>query len=361
MEADRLRLLLSRVRRWGMVAMGVLLLVLVIAWMSGAFHPRIEPGRTVAAAVDPDEEVFVVTAQPAAVYARVAGTIRATHEATIASRLLARVKAVHVAAGQRVEAGQVLIELDQADVQARIQQVAAAVDAAAARLRQAESDLEKLIELRRHGAATARELDDAHRVRAVTAADLDAAGQTLAEVRTMIDDATVRSPIDGVIIEKFIEEGDLAQPGRPLVNLYDPLRLQLEAAVPERIAVGLSVGDVVEVEIEAIGFRGEARISEIVPQAAAVSRSMLVKVTGACPPGVYSGMFGRLLIPRDHTQRLLVPHEAVRRVGQLTMLDVLDDAGRIERRLVRLGETDQQQVEVLAGIAEGERVLVARN
>lgn len=360
MEADRLRRLLTRARRFSVVAASLVLLVLVIAWMSGAFSPRIEPGRTSPAEAAADAaDSIVVEAQSASVHTRAVGTIRATHEAAISSRLLARVKAVHVAAGQRVEAGQVLIELDPADVQARIQQAAAAVEAGAARLRQAESDLEKLVELRRHGAATARELDDAHRARAVAAADLEAANQTMAEARTMIDDATVRSPIEGVVIEKFVEAGDLAQPGRTLVSLYDPHRLQLEAAVPERIAVGLSVGDVVGVEIDAIDFHCEARISEIVPQAAAASRSMLVKVTGACPPGVYSGMFGRLLIPQGRTQRLLVPRQAVRRVGQLTMLDVLSEEGRIERRLVRLGQTSDEQVEVLAGLTAGERVLIA--
>ncbi len=356
---------MRRIGRALVVTLGLLLLVLIIAWMSGAFHARVEPGRAGGMpAADAGRIIADVQVQETPVYARSVGSIRAAHETTVGSRLLARVKAVHVTAGQPVSAGQVIVELDEADVQARIEQARANVDAVAARLRQTESDLDKLSQLRQQGAATARELEDARRARDVAEADLAAARQALAEARNMIDYTTIRSPINGVVIDKLVEEGDLAQPGRNLVTLYDPDRLQLEAPVPERIAVGLSVGDAVGVEIDAINLRCDARISEIVPQAAAGSRSMLVKVTGACPPGVYSGMFGRLLIPQGQTRRLLIPQAAVQSVGQLSMVDVVDADGSTQRRLVRLGEIvagdGPAKVEVLAGLEPGERVIVGK-
>ena len=108
----------------------------------------------------------------------------------------------------------------------------------------------------------------------------------------------------------------------------------------------------------------QGRISEIVPQASPSSRAMLVKVTGPCKSGVYSGMFGRLLIVEGTREQLLIPASAVRRVGQLELVQVLaaspgtgDTAAT--QRFVRAGETVGDKVEVLAGLAPGETVNAA--
>ena len=98
-------------------------------------------------------------------------------------------------------------------------------------------------------------------------------------------------------------------------------------------------------------------ISEIVPEAEAESRSFAVKVTGPCPPNVYGGMFGRIFIPLEDEEVLLIPKSAVRRVGQLDLVDVAAPK-RIIRRWVRLGRDFEGDVEVLAGLSEGERVVV---
>jgi len=343
--------------------MGLIVLVLLIAWMSGFFIHKTPPGRTPLAQPAVSGRLVPVEVREVPRYMQAAGSIRAAHETTVASRLLARVRRVAVTAGQRVEAGDLLAELDQADLQARLLRARANVDAAKARLDQAQSDLEKITHLQDQGAATARELDDALRNRNVIQADLAASQQSLAEAQSELDYATIRSPIDGIVIDKLIEEGDLAKPGQSLVTLYDPKRLQLEAPVPERVAVGLAVGQSVGVRIDAIDLRCEARISEIVPQAAPGSRSMLVKVTGPCPPGVYSGMFGRLLIPQGTRQQLLIPAAAVRRVGQLEMVTVVGsgDDPSTETRYIVTGETPGDQVEVLAGLAPNEHVLLPSN
>jgi hypothetical protein len=99
-------------------------------------------------------------------------------------------------------------------------------------------------------------------------------------------------------------------------------------------------------------------ISEIVPEAQAASRAFQVKVTGPCPPGIYSGMFGRIVIPLDEEEVLVLPRRAVRIVGQLELVDVAQD-GRAERRSIRTGRVLDDDVEVLSGLREGEQVVVA--
>lgn len=347
---------------------GVVGLVVMVAWLSGWFHAKVAPGGSPVATGTSIEvvagDVIEVQVRQLPRTVRAVGTVEAVHETEVGSRLLARVKKVHVAPGQHVAVDDVLIELERDEIQARLSQSQANVAAQRARLAQVESDFEKVTKLFEQRAATQRELDDLRRSVDVTRADLTAREQALAEVTSQLSYATVRSPMAGVVIDKHIQEGDLAQPGQALVTLYNPDRLQLVAAVPERLALKLKVDDPIGVEIDALGLACEGTISQIVPQASPASRSMLVKVTGPCPPGVYSGMFGRVLIPEGTRQQLRVPAAAVRRIGQLEMVQVIaadmsdDDQQRVvvERRFVRTGEVEGGQVEVLSGLSPGEKV-----
>jgi RND family efflux transporter MFP subunit len=181
--------------------------------------------------------------------------------------------------------------------------------------------------------------------------------QAIEETKIQLEYATIRAPFDAVVIDKRIEAGDTATPGRVLVELYEPDRMQLVAIVRESLAVKLKVGDKLPVELEALGYRCEAGISEIVPQAETASRSFTIKVTGPCPEGVYSGMFGRLFIPLDDEDVVVVPAAAIKRVGQLTLAEVLID-GKIQRRSIQVGRLFEQGFEVLAGLKAGEVVLL---
>jgi hypothetical protein len=98
-------------------------------------------------------------------------------------------------------------------------------------------------------------------------------------------------------------------------------------------------------------------VSEIVPEAQSASRAFQVKVTGPCPTGIYSGMFGRILIPLGEEPVLVIPRRAVRSVGQLELVEVFQD-GRPVRRSIRTGRALGEDVEVVSGLAEGEQVVV---
>ncbi len=332
-------------------------LVLAIAWLSGALHHRsaTELPEAVARAAAEGPVVEVQLEQTPQITS-VVGSVQSARATTISSRLSARVKAVHVVAGQKVSKGDLLVEMDRDDINAQLSRAQSQVEAAQARLTQAESDLEKLTLLRQQQAATQRELDDSKRAASVAKAELQSAQHAEEEVNSQLQYASVVSPIDGIVIDKQVEVGDLALPGAPLVTLYDPKRLQFVASVPEQLAMQMKVGQTVGVKIEALGKACEATVSEIVPQAASQSRSFEVKATGPCPEGVFSGMFGRMLIDTGTQQRLLLPSSAVRRVGQLEMVKVVDSSGAVERRYIRSGQTLGDKVEILSGLRQGDRV-----
>lgn len=128
----------------------------------------------------------------------------------------------------------------------------------------------------------------------------------------------------------------------------------------------LPVGQSSGVRIDGLNKQCSGIVSEIVPEAQSSSRAFQVKVTGPCPTGIYSGMFGRILIPVDEEQVLVIPRLAVRRVGQLEFVHVVEN-GSAAQRAIRtgrnLGDVNEQghpqlldQVEVLSGLQQGERV-----
>jgi RND family efflux transporter MFP subunit len=286
------------------------------------------------------------------------GTIRAVHETAVASKLLARVVAVHVTAGQAVAAGDVLVELESEDLKARVSQARAARAAAVARRDQARIEFERTQQVFDGGAATQTELDRTRNALLAAEANVEAAAQSEAEADAMVAYATIQAPMNGLVIDKQVDVGDTATPGQVVVTIYDPTRMQLLASVRESLTHDLEVGQAVDVHIDAIGRTCQGLIREIVPQAQAQSRSFLVKVAGPCPPGVYSGMFGRLLIPLPEETVVVAPASALAQVGQLDVVDVVED-GRLARRVVTLGRRFGAEVEVLSGLAPGEMVATA--
>jgi hypothetical protein len=135
--------------------------------------------------------------------------------------------------------------------------------------------------------------------------------------------------------------------------------MQMVVTVRESLAQRLTVGQKIPGRLEALNHDCEATVSEIVPEAQAASRSFTVKVTGPCPPGVYSGMFGRIFIPLEDEKVVIVPAAAVFKVGQLDMVDVVVDS-IVRRRSVQLGRLLNQDYEVLAGLTVGEKVVVPK-
>jgi len=350
------------------LALGLGFTVVVVGlllWLAGVFHRKIGEthAATGAAAEWPLGDARLVEARTLSIPATepAVGTIRAVHEATVAPKLLAKVVEVNVQAGQIVRQGEVLVRLDDEDLQARLRQAEAAVAAAEAAHNQARIEFERVDRLYQQGNETRIGWERAKTGLDTAFAELERARQARREAETVLAYATIRSPIDGRVIDKRVEVGDTVSPGQPLLTLYDPTRMQLVARVRESLARRLAVDQTIPVQIDALKLTCHGRISEIVPEAEAASRTFSVKVTGPCPEGIYSGMFGRLLIPLDDEEVLLIPRAAVRRVGQLDLVDVAEPPQQpraLRRRAVRLGRDFGDDVEVLAGLRPGERVAI---
>ncbi|MCY2989131.1 MAG: efflux RND transporter periplasmic adaptor subunit [Planctomycetota bacterium] len=349
--------------RWGGLtavfltfAAGVVVLML---WLAGKFAPKVPelPGLDHAQATEAHGLVVPVRMVRLDRSESAVGTIRAVHETSIGSRLLSRVVEVDLKAGQQVQAGAILIRLDDTDLRAKLQQAKAGVASAEALQTQLIADEKRYAELLKTSAISRQQYEKAAAALQTAQADLNRAQEAVKETQAMLDWATIRSPMDGTVIDKKVDVGDMVTPGQMLVTLLDPKRMQLVASVRESLTRQLQVGQDIGVQVEGLQKQCTGTVSEIVPEAQSASRSFQVKVTGPCPPGMYSGMFGRILVPLGEESILVIPRQAVQQVGQLELVAVVDH-GQTRQRAIRTGRTLDTDVEVLSGLREGEQVVV---
>ena len=313
------------------------------------------------------------------------GVVQARTTATIMARILAPVREVRVKPGDRVRAGQVLIVLDGRDLAAHARSASAAtlaadqgVTAAASEQQGADAALAlarathaRIAALQVKRSATAQELDDATgalraaEARAAgAAARAHAAGSGVEGARaaseaaaTTASFALITAPFDGVVTEKMVEPGNMASPGTPLMRVEDTRGFRLDVRVDESRIGQIAVGAVVSVSVDS-GTGGapttlSGTVTEIGRAVDADARAFLVKITLPDTTGLRSGTFGRAHFSGHARRALTVPANALVQRGQLTSVLV------VEKEIARVRLVRMRGTEVLAGVSEGDVVIVA--
>ncbi len=330
-------------------------LILVLIWRPG--HPRPELAHVESAPENPlTVEVAALGLSAAQTFNDFAGSVQSRETAQLTARVVAHVQAIAVHPGQSVKAGEVLLRLFDADLQARLSQAQAALAGAVARRDETQKNLQRLQSLAAEKVATPQQLDDAEAQAKNAAAAVQAAEQQVGEARANLGFAEIRAPFAGVIVDKAVEVGDLAAPGRTLLTLQNSEQLRLEAAVSESCASRFRVGDPARAVVDAAGLDLPVQLTEIVPAVDPQSRAFLVRADLRPHPDLRPGMFGRLRFPCLVRQLLAVPRSAVITRGQLDFVWVVQDH-RAQLRAVRLGTETAGLVEILAGLQVGETIV----
>jgi RND family efflux transporter MFP subunit len=347
-------------RRVGEAGLGLAVMAAAVLWLSGGCEERVAPGEAALSGADPPAgghiALVVERTEPSVTWA--AGEVASARHTEVSARVVARIEEVRVRAGSAVVEGDVLVVLDARDLAARAGEAEEALRSGRAQLELARTEYARARSLLEEGVGTRQRVDQTRTARDAAEARVQGLQQALEEARTALSFAQIRAPAGGRVIDRFAEPGDTAMPGRPLLRIYDPTLLRVEVPVRESLAVHLNVGQTLRVEIPALDRSVDGDIDEIVPFAERGARTLLVKVgLAAGSERLFAGMFARVGIPSGERRRLLVPEAAVERVGQLEFVHVAGDGDALERRMVTTGETlDSGEVEVLSGLAAGERV-----
>jgi RND family efflux transporter MFP subunit len=312
------------------------------------------------------------------------GTVRARTAGTVSSQVMGYVQQVSVQVGDHVREGQILVTLDareleegvrgaeagRAEASSAIPEAESAVAAAKANLDLAQTTFKRIEDLAAKKSISNQEFDEASaRVKAAQAnyemarskrAQLDPrlarAEQELRSATIMRDYAKIAAPFAGIVTAKSVEPGNLATPGVPLLTIERDGVYRLEASVDESRLPSARAGAAVEVALEGVERRLNARVSEVVPAVDAASRSSIVKIDLPAVPQLRSGMFGRAFFPLGSREVVVAPASAIVERGQLQSVFVVED-GTARTRLVTTGQRAKDTVEVLSGLSAGEKIV----
>jgi RND family efflux transporter MFP subunit len=269
--------------------------------------------------------------------------VRAKLRASIEAKVSGRIEQMLVSPGQTVKAGELLARLDAREIQARLDQ------ALALRERYGR-DTERLRRLLAEKAVSQQEFENMESRHRVAAA-------SVTEAETMLGYTKVVAPFAGVITRKLADVGDLAAPGRALVEIDDPAALRLEADVPESLIKNVAQGAKLRVRPSADESPVEAMVGEIAPVADPSTRTFNVKLDLPAGTGLRAGQFARLAVPVGESKALRVPAAAVIQRGQMELVFVAaNQHGQL--RLVKSGKRIGDETEIVSGISAGEQVVV---
>ena len=315
------------------------------------------------------------------------GTVKARASAQVASRVIGYVREVKVSAGDHVSAGQLLASIDARDLDSGAQQAAAgvieaqsaipeadsAIAAAKANLELTQVTYKRMKDLFDQRSISNQEFDEmASKLKLAQAnyemalarrKQLDAkiqqaeAAKRTAEITRTYSD--IRAPFAGVVTEKRVNAGDMAAPGTALLTIEQAGAYQLEASVEEAKLSVIRAGQPVSVKLDAFEQAIPAKVTQVIPAVDAASRSFLVKILLPPDSRLHSGLFGRATFVLGTRQSVAVPRSAVVEIGQVRNVLVADN-GVARARLVSLGESRANFVEVLSGVSPGDQIIDPR-
>lgn len=293
------------------------------------------------------------------------GKIEAENSANISTRIMGYVTKVNVKVGQKVTLGQPLISINNSDLQAKKAQVDASVLQANAAYNNARKDYDRFVALFAQQSASQKELDDMTSRYEMAKAALEGAKQMRSEVQAQFSYANITAPFAGVVTNTFVKEGDMANPGMPLLSIEGASRLQVTAMVAENDITQIKSGTAAKVLVKSTGESLAGKVAEVSLSARNTGGQFLVKVNlEKTPANVLSGMFVNVQFPVAEAKKTaptataMVPKSALVSNGQLTGIYTVGSGNTAILRWLRIGKTMGDQVEVLSGLAADEPYVV---
>ncbi|SIR22311.1 efflux RND transporter periplasmic adaptor subunit [Maribacter ulvicola] len=293
----------------------------------------------------------------------VSGKIEATKSANISTRMMGYVDKIYVGVGDNVNKGQLLMSVNNADVSAQLAQVNAGITEAEAAYTNAEKDFNRFTTLFQENSASQKELDDITANYNMAKARVESAKQMKNSVNAQMGYANIRAPFTGVVTNKFINAGDMANPGMPLLEVEAPGTYQVLAMVPESEILAVKNDTEVSVQIKALNKSIKGKVTEVSTSSKNTGGQYLVKVIlDKTDVQILSGMYATVQFPiarKTTSSAVMIPVEAIVKKGQLSGIYTVSQSNTALLRWLRLGRTFGDQVEVLSGLSADEQYIVS--
>ena len=294
------------------------------------------------------------------------GKIEAENSANISTRMMGYVTKIQVQVGQKVSAGQLLIRINNTDLQAKKAQVEAGILQATAGYNNAKKDYDRFVNLFKQQSASQKELDDMTARYEMAKAGLEGAKQMRNEVQAQFSYSNITAPFSGIVTGSFVKEGDMANPGMPLMRIEGASKLQVVAMVSENDITSIKKGMPVSVLVKSSNTNLTGKVSEISSSASNTGGQYLVKINlNTTNAPILSGMFVNVqfaVANRNeitNNENVLIPETALIKHGQLTGIYTLGSEKTAILRWLRIGKKVGNQVEVLSGLSGNEQYIIS--
>ena len=286
------------------------------------------------------------------------GTIKSKDTVNISTKMMGRLLSLKVSEGDAVKKGQLLAEVDAAEAESAYRQSGAGLKAAEVNAANMERDLERFRRLFEEKAVTRHQLEQMEAGAAAAKAQKEQASASLRMAGTLLSYGKLYSPVDGVVTRKWMEPGNLAYPGMPILTVENPASLELLVQVPENKAREIRSGSGAKIFLEDDARSVDTTVVAVVPAADAFTKTSTVRLEVPKDPGIVPGQFARVRFNAFTKEFVAIPTGALRKQGQLESVFVKDDKGLAELRIIRSGRSEDGFLQALSGLAGGETVVI---
>ncbi|MEZ4857290.1 MAG: efflux RND transporter periplasmic adaptor subunit [Flavobacteriaceae bacterium] len=297
-------------------------------------------------------------------YLNTSGKIQAVNSADLSTRMMGFVNKVHVKVGDKVEKGQLLVSINNTELQAKQAQVNASITEATAAYVNAKKDFERFQNLFAENSASQKEVDDISARYEMAKARLEGAKQMKNEINAQFAYSNITAPFNGIITSKTVEEGNMANPGVPLISIEAPGNFEVMTMVPETDISKIKNGSKVTVTAKSLNKTITGNVSEVSTSARNTGGQYLVKVAlEKTEAPILSGMFVNVQFPVEKgtstvSKTMYVPESALVKQGQLTGVYTIGNGNVAILRWLRIGKTFGDQVEILSGLSKDEPYII---
>jgi RND family efflux transporter MFP subunit len=381
-------------RRSTLILVGVL--VIAVLGILRFFGKSAKAGASTEPALRP-VTVALVTRRPVVNSLTLSGAFRPYQQVDVHAKVAGFIRKIYVDVGDHVKTGQVLAVLEVPELSAQVAGAKADIQRYQDAVRRSESEIQraesthaayhaaysrlKQASESRPGLIAEQELDDSMAKDKETAAQIESARAALAEsqsqlvsARTDLDRLSaleaysqITAPFAGVVTKRYADTGALIQAGTtsetqsmPVVQLAEWSRLRLVVPVPESAVSQLLLGSAVQVHVSAMNRNFEGRVARFADALDDETRTMHTEIDVETPDGsLKEGMYAEAkIILKQENDALTIPIQALERTSTGGTILIVDAEGRVEERQVKLGAESSDRVEILAGVAENDRVVI---
>ena len=292
--------------------------------------------------------------------AQTQGALFPKEKAVLAAEVSGALAQVFSDMGDQVKAGQVLARIDQREYQLRLDSAQASLEQVQARLANAQANFRRMKELNQEHLIAAQQYDQSSAEMRVAQADTDAAEKQLGIARKKLSDTDIRAPFAGSVQKRTVSLGEHVGEGMPLYELIATDPIKLRAPIPERFVPMAKVGLRIDLTVDARPdqvFHGT--VSRIAPALDENSRTLLIEAEVPNADGMLKpGYFAHVTMDLGHDRALFIPNAAVLRYAGVARVFVFKD-GAVRSREITTGSIEGDQIEIISGLKQGERVVVS--